>query len=152
MPVFKVKSPDLSKLIKNTKTWDTAVSVAVKKFLTLGTLEAEAKIREEAPVKTGELRRRIRHSIKRLQGFVFPTIKYAIWVHEGTDPHVIRPRNKKALFWKGAAHPVKSVQHPGSKANPFVERGAKRAEAKIDRLGDNLLKDLENHLTKGIGV
>ncbi len=32
-----------------------------------------------------------------------------------TKPHVIKPRNKKALSWPGAAHPFKSVRHPGSK-------------------------------------
>jgi phage virion morphogenesis protein len=39
-----------------------------------------------------------------------------------TKAHVIRPKNKKALFWAGAAHPVKSVRHPGSKipARPFL--------------------------------
>ena len=40
----------------------------------------------------------------------------AIVHHHGgrTRPHIIRARKGKALFWKGAAHPVKSVKHPGS--------------------------------------
>jgi hypothetical protein len=33
---------------------------------------------------------------------------------------VIVPTNKKALFWKGASHPVKKVNHPGTKAQPFL--------------------------------
>ena len=39
-----------------------------------------------------------------------------------TKAHTIRPKNKKALAWPGAAHPVKSVRHPGSKipARPFL--------------------------------
>jgi phage virion morphogenesis protein len=39
-----------------------------------------------------------------------------------TKAHVIRPKNKRALFWPGAAHPVKSVRHPGSNipARPFL--------------------------------
>lgn len=39
-----------------------------------------------------------------------------------TGPHVIKPKNKKALFWPGAKHPVKSVNHPGSDipARPFL--------------------------------
>ena len=32
-----------------------------------------------------------------------------------TRAHTIRPKNKKALYWAGAAHPVKSVRHPGSR-------------------------------------
>ena len=40
-----------------------------------------------------------------------------------TRPHDIRPRNKKALYWEGAAHPVKVVHHPGSRipARPFIQ-------------------------------
>jgi phage virion morphogenesis protein len=39
-----------------------------------------------------------------------------------TPAHVIKPKNKKALFWPGASHPVKSVNHPGSNipARPFL--------------------------------
>lgn len=35
-----------------------------------------------------------------------------------TPAHIIKPKNKKALFWPGAAHPVKQVKHPGSKVPP----------------------------------
>lgn len=36
--------------------------------------------------------------------------------------HIIRPRTKKALYWPGASHPVRSVYHPGSviPARPFL--------------------------------
>jgi phage virion morphogenesis protein len=39
-----------------------------------------------------------------------------------TAAHTIRPKRKKALFWPGAAHPMKSVRHPGSRipARPFL--------------------------------
>ena len=42
-----------------------------------------------------------------------------IYVTEGTAPHKIRPRTKGALYWEGAPHPVLSVNHPGTRANPF---------------------------------
>jgi len=35
-----------------------------------------------------------------------------------TKARVIRPSGKKALFWPGAAHPVKAVKHPGSVIPP----------------------------------
>lgn len=51
-------------------------------------------------------------------------VKYAAIHHLGgtTRAHTIVPRVKKALFWPGAGHPVKSVQHPGSRipARPFL--------------------------------
>ena len=54
----------------------------------------------------------------------FTNVKYAAIHHFGgqTKAHTIVPRVKKALFWPGAGHPVKSVQHPGSRipARPFL--------------------------------
>ena len=29
-------------------------------------------------------------------------------------------KNKRFLYWKGAKHPVKKVNHPGSKAKPYL--------------------------------
>ena len=45
---------------------------------------------------------------------------YAEIQHEGgrTPAHVIEPRIKQALYWKGAEHPVKRVNHPGSNIRP----------------------------------
>lgn len=48
------------------------------------------------------------------------TAPYARFVHDGTPAHTIRPRAKKALFWPGAAHPMRAVEHPGYKGNPFM--------------------------------
>lgn len=45
---------------------------------------------------------------------------YAVFVHEGTSPHEIRATSANALFWPGAAHPVKAVMHPGAAANRFM--------------------------------
>lgn len=44
------------------------------------------------------------------------------FLHDGTKPHEIRPSSKKALSWPGAAHPVKRVQHPGTKALNMLEQ------------------------------
>src|ERR1700694_120011 len=48
-----------------------------------------------------------------------PTASYAPYVEFGTAPHTIYPKEKKALFWPGAAHPVSKVNHPGTKPNQF---------------------------------
>lgn len=45
---------------------------------------------------------------------------YAAWQQFGTKgPYTIKPKNKKALFFPGAAHPMRSVQHPGLPPRPF---------------------------------
>ncbi|GGW15751.1 hypothetical protein GCM10018980_51850 [Streptomyces capoamus] len=45
---------------------------------------------------------------------------YATDVELGTAPHVILPRNKKALHWPGADHPVARVNHPGTAPHPYL--------------------------------
>lgn len=45
---------------------------------------------------------------------------YATDVEMGTAPHVILPRNKKALHWPGADHPVAKVNHPGTQPMPYL--------------------------------
>lgn len=73
---------------------------------------------------TGRLRNSINFKAlaRGVEGYT--NVKYAAIQQLGgtTGPHTIVPRKKKALFWPGAAHPVKSVQHPGSRipARPFL--------------------------------
>lgn len=47
-------------------------------------------------------------------------VPYARWHQRGTRPYTIRPRNKRALFWLGAPHPVTVVHHPGLPARPLL--------------------------------
>jgi len=57
-----------------------------------------------------------------------------------TRPHPIRPKRKKALFWSGAAHPVRVVQHPGSDipARPYLGLSADDRAELLAILGDHL--------------
>ena len=82
---------------------------------------AKQNIANNGSVKTGHLRRGITTDVGNMEVTVHTSnIKYARGVEEGTRPHTIRAKNKKALYWKGAKHPVKSVRHPGSRAKPFL--------------------------------
>lgn len=49
-------------------------------------------------------------------------------------PYTITPRKKRALFWKGAAHPVKRVRHPGVKAQHFTETIAAKMQRQYQRI------------------
>src|SRR3954470_5658671 len=62
----------------------------------------------------------------------FPTASYAPYVEFGTRPHTILPKDKKALYWPGAAHPVRRVNHPGTKPNAFMERIIAASQPEID--------------------
>lgn len=116
------------------------------------------KIRQEAPVRTGELRRSI---VKRKRArFNYDILvdrrmrggKYEVYVRMGVTPerrNPIFPRIKKALYWPGARHPVRAVyNHPGMKANPYWDKGLDRAAPDIRRAEELLATEIERSLTQ----
>jgi hypothetical protein len=118
----------------------------LQRALTKSAFEVERRSKQESPVRTTRLRSSISTDIQPLRAIIAPHVKYAFYVHEGTAAHVILPRRKRALFWKGAAHPVRQVFHPGTKANPFMKRGFRRAEPRIGRFFDAALKNVVDAL------
>lgn len=82
-------------------------------------------------VRTGRLRSSISLRLDRdargLYAEIGSKVPYAIYMELGTPPHVIRPKAKKALFWRGASHPVRRVNHPGTRAYRFLTRALKAA-------------------------
>jgi hypothetical protein len=93
--------------------------------------EVEARAKQLAQVQTG----RLRSSIHAEPKFTFrgPTVRvsadvnYATFVENGTKPHVIRPRNKKALKFKMGGRTVFAavVNHPGTKAVHFMAKAVR---------------------------
>ena len=86
-------------------------------------IEAKAKnnLKANRSVVTRHLSLGGKTEVKGLEATVHTSnIKYAIIVEKGSKAHVIRPKNKKALYWEGASRPVKMVNHPGSRAKPFL--------------------------------
>ena len=86
-------------------------------------IEAKAKnnLKANRSVVTRHLSLGVKTEVKDLEATVHTSnIKYAIIVEKGSKAHVIRPKNKKALYWEGASRPVKMVNHPGSKAKPYL--------------------------------
>lgn len=84
--------------------------------------EVEQDIKRNAPVDTGELVR----SVRRRGNVITISAPHWHFVEYGTRPHIIRPRSKQALWWPDAHHPVKSVYHPGTQAQPFIRPAALR--------------------------
>jgi hypothetical protein len=68
------------------------------------------------------------------EGIVSVGVEYGADLELGTEPHVIVPRDKKALFWPGAAHPVKKVNHPGTPAKPYLIPDAEKVGAQYDKV------------------
>ncbi len=110
-----------------------------------------------APIVSGNLKKDIQ--VKKVSAALVEIgntqrASYAKWVHGGTKPYVIKPKNKKALANKKAGLFFgKKVNHPGIKANPYLEkalneyvsgRGLDRAlEAFKRELGEEIKIDIE---------
>jgi hypothetical protein len=83
-----------------------------------GMVEEDA--RGMAPKRTGELAASIRCEVNHGTFRVGSDLDRALWMEEGTLPHVIRPKNGRALSWPGADHPYAVVNHPGTRPAPFL--------------------------------
>lgn len=68
---------------------------------------------------------------------------YAQFVIFGTRPHVIRPKNKKALRWPAGAgfRFAKFVNHPGYRGDDYMTTAADYAVRQFANLVDQSLKD-----------
>ena len=123
--MIKIDTSEIDKFVIDLKDTSENIRSDVQKVLKKSGFNIEAKaklnITNNGSVKTGHLRRGIITDVGNMEVTGHTSnIKYARGVEEGTRPHVIRAKNKKALYWKGAKHPVKSVRHPGSRAKPFL--------------------------------
>lgn len=107
--------------------------------------------RNEVPNKTGELSKTIRvgrskriDENRRAYFLVAGNRKkgkgyYAGWVHYGTKPHRIEATNRGALYFGGQVRQY--VNHPGAKANPFMERTLRTGESAALRGFTDYLSD-----------
>ena len=94
-------------------------------------------VQSEAPRKTGKLRSSVKKENYGTRGLIWLSKSIAphwVFVIEGTRPHIIRAKYKKALKTPYGA--FKSVHHPGTKANPFVDKAAQKMQGDINRRTD----------------
>lgn len=96
-----------------------------------------AEQRGQTLTDSGRLRASITHNVIGATLEVGTNVAYAA-IHQlggRTPPRTIRPKRKRALYWPGAAHPVASVDHPGSEipSRPFLglDAGDRRAIRRI---------------------
>ena len=111
---------------------DLYVKEALKENTKEVSISLENNIKAEAPYLQGRLKRSIRVDSRLYDTYSIITgywdegvAPHGIFVLAGTKPHIIKPKNKKALAWEGMStdYPVGAVHHPGTKPNDFLGRG-----------------------------
>jgi len=96
-----------------------------------GQLENYAKTHAPWTDRTGHARQGLHAGVdvrgEQLVLYLSHGVEYGRYLEEGTGkygpkgkPFMIKPVNKKALYWEGAEHPVKKVTHPGMKARAII--------------------------------
>ena len=123
--MIKIDSSELDKFSVYLKTKSEEDEKKIKKILKNSAMtiqkDAISNLTKNGSVKTGHLRRGVANFRRGMTATVHASnVKYAVMVEKGTKAHIIKPKDKKALYWKGASHPVKQVNHPGSKAKPYL--------------------------------
>ena len=136
---------DTSQLLNATKKEPMIALQEINNAIRKSALKIQSLSQKSAPVNTGALRQSIQSRFEPLKGIVEAMAKYAIYVHEGTRPHDIFPKNKMALanVRKGQFF-GKHVKHPGTKANPFMKKSVDEAMQWITKYFsdavDNIIK------------
>ncbi|WP_433242528.1 HK97 gp10 family phage protein [Actinomadura nitritigenes] len=111
-----------------TPGWQRALRPALRRTENELTRMVAEDARRLVGVKTGDLKRTIHARGNR----VYVGTSYWHYHEFGTRPHLILPRHRQALYWPGAVHPVASVNHPGTRANPFMRTALRRARTLRD--------------------
>ena len=108
------------------------VTAVKSKGLAYATAETIRVLQRNSPVDHGLLKMWFIESITEDEARIRTPAEYAVYVNDGTGPYVIEPSSKEALYWEGADHPVKKVNHPGIKGRHFVEDSIADVESRLD--------------------
>ena len=139
--MIKIDSSALNKFSVEVGKLSDEVKDDVRKVVKNSAFNIERNAKSSVSVKTGHLKRSISTKMGDMEATIHTSnLKYAIIVEKGSKAHVIRPKNKKALYWEGASRPVKMVNHPGSRAKPFL---IPAFESEKDKFIENLKEAIE---------
>ena len=116
--------------------FDKAKQGANRHFVT-GALRQSLR-NTKAATSRDPFRRRVFHDPQRAP--------HAIFVNFGTKPHVIRPKDKKALRWVGGDGRfrfAKEVNHPGYRGDPYMVRAATEAVKSFRTIVDRAMQEID---------
>lgn len=92
--------------------------------------------------RTGMLERSIKYQVNegKCEGVIqidSTIAPYGNYVHTGTRPHIIVPKNKHSLRWAGSGNRFifsKKVRHPGTAPDEFLYQAAENSRLEINAI------------------
>lgn len=136
MATFQVQIPNIPALQDALANYSSIATPIIQKAI-VATQAILAKFTNAStvPVRTGYLVQNWAFEEGSLQARWYPRASYAPYVEFGTPPHVIRAVNKRVLANKETGQIFGTrVNHPGTAANPFMERIVNAAQPEINTL------------------
>lgn len=139
---IKIEIPprEMQRAMQDLSHYESVVSKEIQAAVVRSTYRAGGRARKLAPSSNGKLIQSIVEKTGILKGEIAVNAQHAGSVEFGSKPHIIKPKTKKALAFKPGAGfrswdesgriVVKSVKHPGTKAQPYL-RPAMEAEAPL---------------------
>lgn len=134
---------EIALMARNYANGPAILTQELTKAVTRGQIIVQNDARRRVRVRTGRLKNAIvfKPAIRVGDAIIGQVgvynVVYAKGLEEGTGPHVIYPKNKRALYWPGARHPVAYVNHPGTKPYPYLKpalmENRQQIAAEIDR-------------------
>jgi hypothetical protein len=141
---FKVTIPNLAKLQEVLANYPSIATPIVQRAIVASqAILAKFTTGATVPIRTGYLVQNWAFEVGNLQARWYPKAKYAPFVEFGTAPHIIRPVNAKVLANAKTGEIFGTlVHHPGTKANPFMERIVSAAQPDITTLFEGALETI----------
>lgn len=106
-----------------------------EKGMNLTALDLLNRLKRKSPVDHGLLRQWFIASKSKDKVIIKSPAKYTVYQNYGTDTHMIKPKNKKALFWGqyNGKKPIMSKGHTvkGIKGKHFVENSIAEVQPRI---------------------
>src|ERR1700761_1907246 len=121
---FRVSIPNLAALQEALANYPSiATPIFQRAIVASQAIFAKFTTGATVPIKTGYLVQNWAFEVGNLQARWYPKAKYAPYVEFGTAPHIIRPVKAKVLANEETGQIFGTlVHHPGTKANPYMER------------------------------
>lgn len=120
-PRFTIEIPNIAQFTAAFEQYpEVSLPILQKALSAAGAVLAKNTTRSTVPWRTGFLTQSFAAQMVGLVLRWYPTASYARYVQFGTAPHMIFPKDRMALFWPGAEHPVRSVRHPGTRGQDYM--------------------------------
>jgi hypothetical protein len=138
---FTVSIPNLPKLQAALASYPSIATPIIQRAIVAAqAILAKFTTGATVPIRTGYLVQNWAFEVGNLQARWYPKAQYAPYVEFGTAPHIIKPINARVLANAKTGEIFGTlVHHPGTKANPFMERIVASAQPDITTLFETAL-------------